>query len=68
MMKLCYLFWGVITNLDYLCVCGGGGGGAFFFNIFGPFLKVNVQNSNIFLWLLIFKQFLGRPDIPDFFW
>ena len=27
MMKLCCLFWGVITNLDYKCVCVWGGGG-----------------------------------------
>ena len=47
---------------------GGGGGGGyhksglfvcvgsrFFLYILGPFLKANVQNRDIFLWLLIFK-------------
>ena len=35
--------------------------------ILGPFLKVNVQNENIFAWqkLLIF---FGVLDIPDIFW
>ena len=35
--------------------------------ILGSFLKVNVQNENIFAWQK-FKIFFGVLDIPDFFW
>ena len=35
--------------------------------ILGSFLKVNVQNENIFAWQK-FEIFFGVLDIPDFFW
>ena len=35
--------------------------------ILGSFLKVNVQNENIFAWQK-FKIFFGVLDITDFFW
>ena len=34
--------------------------------ILGPFLKVNVQNENIFAWQK-FQIFFGVLDIPDIF-
>ena len=35
--------------------------------ILGSFLKINVQNENIFAWQK-FQIFLGVLDITDFFW
>ena len=35
--------------------------------ILGSFLKVNVQNENIFAWQK-FEIFFGVLDVPDFFW
>ena len=37
----------------------------FFFKL--SFLKVKIQNGNIFWVLLKFKCFLGLPDTPDIF-
>ena len=34
--------------------------------ILGPFLKVNVQNENMFAWQK-FQIFFGVLDTPDFF-
>ena len=55
---------------------GGGGGGSrqywtslkgLFYVIFWSFLKVNVQNENIFTWQK-FQILLGVLDIPEIFW
>ena len=58
-----------------VCVWGGGGGSrqnwtslrGLFYVLFGSFLKVNVQNENIFAWQK-FQIFFGVLDIPDIFW
>ena len=39
-----------------------------FLCISGSFLKVNVQNENIFAWQKKFQIFFGVLDIPKFFW
>ena len=35
--------------------------------ILGPFLKIKIQNGNIFGGLLKFKYYFGISDIPDIF-
>ena len=50
-MKILYIFFGVITKLDYIlvsCLC-----------ILGYFLKVKVQNGGYFLELVKFQIFFG---------
>ena len=46
-----------------------GGRGSFILYIYflGLFLKVKVQNWNIFLWVLYVKYFWGMPDVPVIF-
>ena len=39
-----------------------------FLCILGSFLKVNVQNENIFAWQKNYQIFFGVLDIPDIFW
>ena len=60
-----------ITKLDYLvCVCGGGGGGGGVGGIyihFKAFLKVKVQNGNIFGVAIIFHIFVGMLKFLIFF-
>ena len=57
---------GVITTGLFL---GGGGRGSFIFYIYflGLFLKVKVQNWNIFWGVLSVKYFWGMPDVPVIF-
>ena len=46
-MKILWIFWGVITKLDYIK--------GSFLCILGSFLKVKVQNGGYFLGLLKFQ-------------
>ena len=56
--QLGFFFWG-----------GGGGRGSFILYIYflGLFLKVKVQNWNIFWGVLYVKYFWGMPDVPVIF-
>ena len=58
-MKILWIFFGVITKLDYIS--------GLFPCILGSFLKVIVQNGDIFLGMLKFQIFLGVLEIPDIF-
>ena len=57
------IFWGS-SQLGFFF--GGGGRGSFILYIYflGLFLKVKVQNWNIFLGVLYVKYFWGMPDVP----
>ena len=59
-MKILWIFfWGRHKIGLYLGV---------FLCILGSFLKVIVQNEDIFLRLLKFEIFFGMLEIPDIFW
>ena len=68
-------FWGHEDCVDIFFFFWGGSGSrqnwtslrGLFYVFFGSFLKVNVQNENIFEWQR-FQIFLGVLDIPDIFW
>ena len=55
----CVDILGVIIKLDYFRIISMH---------FRFFLKVEVQNRNLFLGLTKFIIFWGMPDIPDIFW
>ena len=60
-MKILWIFfWG---HLQIGLVLRG-----FFLCILGSFLKVNIQNLDIFLGCKNFKYFLGALEISDIFW
>ena len=60
-MKILWIFFWVITKLDYIKRS--------FLCILGSFLKVKVQNGGIFGGLLKIQIFFGVREIPDiFFW
>ena len=58
-IKKLWIFLGVITKLDYFYRS--------YLYCFGLFLKLKVQNWNIF-GVAKFQIFLGMPDIPEFIW
>ena len=58
-IKILWIFFGVITNLDYIQ--------GSFLCILGSFLKVKVQNGGYFGVLLKFKYFLGYLKFLIFF-
>ena len=68
MMKLWTFFGG---HHNWVFFGGGGGGIGSFYIIFiyflGLFLKVKVQNWNIFGGVLYVKYFWGMPNVPDIF-
>ena len=57
-MKILWIFFGVITKLDY----------TMHFSILGSFLKAKVQNGGYFLGCLNFKYLFGVLEILDIFW
>ena len=59
------IFWGS-SQLGFFF---GGGRGSFILYIYflGLFLKVKVQNWNIFWGVLYVKYFWGMPDVPVIF-
>ena len=60
-MKILWIFFGVITKLDYIKRS--------FLCILGSFLKDMVQNGDwVFFWLLKIQIFFGVLKIPDIFW
>ena len=58
-MKILWIFFGVITKLDYIYES--------FLCILGSFLKVKVQNGGIFEGCLNFKYIFGVLKISDIF-
>ena len=64
MMKL-WTFFGVITT--GLFFWGGRGSFILYIYFLGLFLKVKVQNWNIFWGVLYVKYFWGMPDVPVIF-
>ena len=59
-MKILWIFFGVTTKLGYIS--------GSFLCILGSFLKVKVQNGDIF-WVAKISNFLGVLEISDiFFW
>ena len=61
-MKILWIFYGVISNLDYIK--------GSFLCILGSFLKVKVKKGDVFFWgggLLKFQTFLGRLKFLIFF-
>ena len=65
MMKLWTFFLG---HHNWAFFLGGGGHFIYIYIYFlGLFLKVKVQNWNIFGGVLYVKYFWGMPDVPDIF-
>ena len=59
-MKILWIFFGVITKLDYTY-------GSFLCTL-GSFLKVMVQNDGYFWGWLKLQIFFGVLEIPDIVW
>ena len=58
--NILWIFFGVITNLDYIK--------GSFLCILGSFLMVKVQNWGSILGLVKFQVFFRVLEIPDIFW
>ena len=59
------IFWGS-SQLGF-CFFGGRGSFILYIYFLGLFLKVKVQNWNIFWGVLYVKYFWGMPDVPVIF-